>query len=91
MSFRFRRSLRLAPGLRINLAKHGASLSLGGRGLTANFGRRGARTTVGLPGSGLSAPSTARLTPPRGFRLPSNRKRPRWIAHSDWQDRRDFA
>lgn len=54
MGFRFRRSLRLAPGLRINLSKSGASLSVGGRGATVNFGPRGTRLTVGLPGTGLS-------------------------------------
>jgi len=61
MPFRFRRSLRLAPGLRINLAKKGASISVGGRGFTRNFSRRGVRTTVGLPGTGLSY-STPRRT-----------------------------
>jgi hypothetical protein len=54
MAFRFRKSLRLAPGLRLNLSKGGASFSVGGKGFTLNLGRRGARTTVGLPGTGLS-------------------------------------
>ena len=54
MGFRFRRSFRLAPGIRINLSKSGSSLSLGRRGATLNFSKRGTRATVGLPGTGLS-------------------------------------
>ena len=54
MGFRLRRSIRLAPGIRINLSKTGGSLSLGRRGATLNFSGRGTKATVGLPGSGLS-------------------------------------
>jgi len=54
MGFRFRRSIRLLPGLRVNLGKKGASLSVGGRGATLNWSAKGTRTTVGLPGTGLS-------------------------------------
>ena len=53
MGFRFRRSLRIAPGLRLNFSKSGISTSIGGRGATYNIGPRGTRTTVGLPGTGL--------------------------------------
>ena len=60
MGFRFRRSIRLAPGLRLNLSRTGLSASLGRRGATVNLNANGARTTVGLPGSGLS------YTTPRG-------------------------
>ena len=54
MGLRFRKNLRLLPGVRINLSKSGASLSLGGKGATVNIGRKGVRKTIGLPGSGLS-------------------------------------
>jgi hypothetical protein len=62
MTFRYRRSLRLAPGLRVNLSKRGASLSVGRRGLTTNVNRDGVRTTVSAPGTGLSY-STRRQRP----------------------------
>lgn len=52
--FRFRRSARIGPGLRLNFSKRGASVSLGGRGATVNLSSRGVRTIVGIPGSGLS-------------------------------------
>lgn len=54
MGFRFRKSLKIAPGLRINLSKSGVSYSLGRRGLTTNISSRGIRETVGIPGTGLS-------------------------------------
>lgn len=52
--FRFRKSFRILPGLRLNLNKGGPSVTVGGRGLSHTVGAKGARTTVGLPGSGLS-------------------------------------
>jgi len=58
MGFRFRRSIRLAKGLRINLSKSGAGLSVGHRGATVNFGPKGERVTAGLPGTGLSYSKT---------------------------------
>ena len=54
MGFRFRRRVRLAPGLHVNISSHGTSLSIGGRGATINIGRRGVRETVGMPGTGIS-------------------------------------
>ena len=54
MGFRFRRSVRIIPGIRLNFSKSGVSTSIGGRGATINFSKRGTKTTVGLPGSGLS-------------------------------------
>jgi hypothetical protein len=59
MGFRYRSSIRLARGLRINLSKSGASLSVGGRGATLNLSKRGVRTTVGLPGTGISYSESA--------------------------------
>ena len=55
MGFRFRKRPRLFPGVRLNISKAGfSSVSFGGRGFTINIGRKGTRTTVGLPGSGIS-------------------------------------
>jgi hypothetical protein len=54
MGFRFRRSIRILPGIRLNIGKRGVSTSIGVRGAHVTFGRTGTRTTVGLPGSGLS-------------------------------------
>jgi hypothetical protein len=54
MEFRFRRSIRLVPGLRLNLSKGAISATLGRPGASVNIGRRGVQGTAGLPGTGLS-------------------------------------
>jgi hypothetical protein len=54
MTWRFRRSVRLAPGFRLNLGKRSASLSVGERGFTTNLSRRGVRSTFSLAGTGFS-------------------------------------
>lgn len=52
--FRFRRSVKILPGIRLNIGKRGVSTSIGVRGAHLTIGKTGTRTTVGLPGSGLS-------------------------------------
>ena len=54
MGFRFRRSIKILPGIRLSFGKRGISTSIGVRGAHVTFGKSGTRTTVGLPGSGLS-------------------------------------
>jgi len=66
MAFRFRKSIRLFPGVRVNLSKGTPSVSVGERGHTVNLSDRGTRATVGLPGSGLSY-STPRRRSPRSW------------------------
>jgi hypothetical protein len=55
MGFRFRRSFKLAPGIRINLTTRGVSTTIGPRGANVNIGPRGTYANVGIPGTGLSA------------------------------------
>lgn len=54
MPWRFRRSFKILPGIKINLSKGGVSTSLGGSGHSLNIGKKGVRSTVGLPGTGIS-------------------------------------
>lgn len=54
MGFRFHRSISILPGLRANLSRSGASVSVGRRGATVTTGRRGTFASIGIPGSGLS-------------------------------------
>jgi Protein of unknown function (DUF4236) len=53
MGFRFTRRVSIIPGLRVNLSKSGASLSIGHRGAWVTVGPRGRRVSIGLPGTGL--------------------------------------
>lgn len=54
MGFRFSKRITLLPGVRMNLSKSGASLSVGPRGASVTMGKRGVYGNVGLPGTGLS-------------------------------------
>ena len=54
MALRFRHSISILPGLKINFGATGASLSLGPKGAKVTVGRKGAWVTAGIPGSGLS-------------------------------------
>jgi hypothetical protein len=53
VAIRFWRRVRVAPFLRLNLSKSGASLSIGHRGAWYTIGPHGRRVTLGLPGTGL--------------------------------------
>jgi hypothetical protein len=69
MAFRFRRTIKIMPGLRLNVGKRGVSASVGVRGAHVTVGKTGTRSTVGLPGTGASwtdyKPHTASpATPP---------------------------
>ena len=54
MPLRFQRRIRIAPGISLNFYKNSISASFGGRGALVTVGPNGKRTTVGLPGTGLS-------------------------------------
>ena len=55
MGFRFRKSFKVLPGVRINVSKKGiSSVSLGGKGMTVNRNKKGTRITTGISGTGLS-------------------------------------
>lgn len=52
---RARRSVRLGPGVKLNLNKRSVGVTVGGRGAHYSANTRGQRTkTVGIPGTGLS-------------------------------------
>jgi len=54
MGLRFRRSVKIVPGLRLNFSTGGISATIGPRGASVNLGSRGAFLNLGLPGTGLS-------------------------------------
>jgi hypothetical protein len=60
VGFRFRRRIKLLPGVRLNISKSGVSTSVGEPGATINLRGNNVRTTVGVPSSGLSYTSSAR-------------------------------
>ena len=55
MGLNFRKSFKIAPGVRLNVRKKGiSSVSVGGKGARLSVGKKDTRTTVGIPGTGLS-------------------------------------
>lgn len=63
VGFRFRKSVKILPGVRINFNKSSTSVSIGPKGLKHTISSTGRRTTtVGLPGTGLSYSTSSNKT-----------------------------
>jgi len=55
MAFRFRKSFKIAPGIRVNVGKNGvSSIGVGPRGASVSIGKQGIYSNVGIAGTGLS-------------------------------------
>ena len=54
MPIRFRRTIKILPGVKMNLSKGGVSFTFGSKGYHVNVGKHGVRQTVGIPGTGIS-------------------------------------
>jgi hypothetical protein len=64
MGFRFRRSIRILPGIRLNLSKSGLGISAGPRGLKVGIEARGKKYfSAGIPGTGLSSRQYLKSSP----------------------------
>jgi hypothetical protein len=50
---RFRKSIKIAPGIKLNLSKSGVSTTIGKKGLSVNVGERGTYLNTGIPGTGV--------------------------------------
>lgn len=54
MGLRFRKSIKIAPGVKVNLNKKSTSVTFGGKGVHHTVSSTGRKTTsVGIPGTGL--------------------------------------
>jgi hypothetical protein len=73
MGFRFRRSIKLFPGMRLNLSKRGIGASVGFTGLHVSSGPSGSRVTTSIPGTGVSFVN----------QIPTSGKKKLKQAHSD--------
>lgn len=55
MAFRFRKSIKIGKGFRINLGKKGITSATIGKGpIKANLNKKGVRTSANVPGSGVT-------------------------------------
>lgn len=60
MATRFRKSINIMPGVKLNLNKKSVGLTLGGKGAHYTINSKGRKTaTVGIPGTGISYTSTS--------------------------------
>lgn len=60
MGLRFRKSIKIAPGVKVNLNKNSTSVSIGTKGKHYTVNSKGKTTkTVGIPGTGLSYSTTS--------------------------------
>jgi hypothetical protein len=60
MTLRFKKSIKLAPGIRWNLSNSSSSWTLGPRGASVGIGKRGTFLNSGIPGTGFT--SRTRMT-----------------------------
>lgn len=55
MGLRFRKSIKILPGIKVNISKKGiSSIGLGKSGASINLNKKGIRTNIGIPGTGIS-------------------------------------
>ena len=53
MAWNFRKSIKIAPGFKINIGKRGTSMTMGPKGAKVTFGSNGTYVSSGLPGTGI--------------------------------------
>ncbi len=63
MAFRYRRRINILPGVHLNVSRSGISTTLGVRGASMTFGKRGRYINTGIPGTGISWRSRVGSTP----------------------------
>ena len=62
MSLRYRKSIKLAPGVKLNVGTKSVGVSVGGKGFRKSINSNGRVTTsVSIPGTGLSSITTETL------------------------------
>ena len=53
MTWSYRKRVRIAPGVHLNLSRRGVSTTIGVRGASVNFGKKGTYVNIGIPGTGF--------------------------------------
>ena len=53
MGWRYRKYIKLAKGVKLNLSKSGISTTIGGKGASINIGKNGTYLNTSIPGTGL--------------------------------------
>ena len=53
MAWNYRKRIKIAPGIHLNLSKGGVSTSIGPKGAKVTFGKNGTYLNKSIPGTGL--------------------------------------
>ena len=53
MAWNYRKRIKIAPGIHLNLSKSGVSTSIGPKGARVSFGKNGTYLSTSIPGTGL--------------------------------------
>lgn len=53
MVWNYRKRIKIAPGVHLNISKGGISTSVGPKGAKVTFGKNGTYLNKGIPGTGL--------------------------------------
>ena len=53
MAWNYRKRIKIAPGIHLNLSKGGVSTSIGPKGAKVTLGKNGTYLNKGIPGTGL--------------------------------------
>lgn len=62
MGLRFRKSIKLAPGVKLNISKKSVGISAGAKGARVSINSKGRVTkSVGIPGTGISYVTTSKI------------------------------
>ena len=49
----FRKRIKIAPGINLNVSKSGVSSSIGGKGFSVTAGKKGTYVNTSIPGTGI--------------------------------------
>ena len=53
MGWRYRKRIKILPGIHLNISKSGISANIGVKGANVTFGKNGTYVNTGIPGTGL--------------------------------------
>lgn len=53
MAWRYRKRIKIAPGVYVNVSKSGVSTTIGSKGASVNIGKNGTYINTGIPGTGI--------------------------------------
>lgn len=94
MGLRFRKSVKILPGVKLNFSKSGTSVTVGKRGMSTNFSSRGTRTTIGIPGTGVSyttysqKPRTSKVKSSKDYTVLSSVDKTPYMLNTSYSDAR---